>query len=240
MAMSKSLLDRQVSLIHHLTSAEAIFDGRHSRGLDKALHGIDPRLLHLEARFSHDKRMEKIAAVFPRTFALLGTDRNAIIAAFTASCPSVDISRIENARQFYGFLAARWLREPPELRYLPDVAALEFACASSRVAADNCPSAGNPAFGIRRNPAVMLLRTTYDIRSIIENGDESPIMNETRLAIAAPAGAGEPMIFDLTAEVFDLLAALGQWTDPAAFANSPDVNALIVELEDMRLVEIRR
>jgi hypothetical protein len=48
------------------------------------------------------------------------------------------------------------------------------------------------------------------------------------------------MIFDLTAEVFDLLAALGQWTDPAAFADSPDVNALITELEDIRLVEIGR
>ena len=99
---------------------------------------------------------------------------------------------------------------------------------------------GIRTFGIRRNPAVVLLRTTYDIRSIIENGDESPIMNETRLAIAAPAGAGEPMIFDLTSEVFDLLAALGRWTDPAAFADLPDVNALIVELEDMRIVEIRR
>jgi hypothetical protein len=240
MSMSKSLLDRQISLIHHLTSADAIFDGRHSRGLDTALHGIDPRLLHLEARFSHDKRMEKIAAVFPRTFALLGAGRNAIIAAFTDSCPSTDISRIENARQFYGFLAARWQREPPELRYLPDVAALEFACANARVAADNCPSAGDPAFGIRRNPAVILLQTTYDIRSIIENGDVSPVMSKARLAIAAPAGAGEPMIFDLTAEVFDLLAALDQWTDPAAFADSPDVNALIAELVEMRLMEIGR
>jgi hypothetical protein len=186
--------------------------------------------------------MEKIAAVFPRTFALLGVDSDAIIVAFTASCPPTDISRIENARQFHGFLASRWRRELPEPRYLSDVAALELACANSRAAADNRVSAEDRAVGFRRNPAVVLLRTTYDIRSMFANGAgrESPVMNETTLAIAAPSDADEPMIFDLTAEVFDLLAALDQWTDFAAFADSPEVNALIVELAAMRLVEMRR
>jgi hypothetical protein len=248
--MPSSLLDRQVSLIHHLTSADTIFGGGcgamfgagTGNGLDKALHGIDPRLLQLEARFSHDKRMEKIVAVFPRTFALLGTDRDAIVAAFTAACPPTDISRIENARQFYGFTAARWRRERPEPRYLPDVAALELACANSRAAADYRVSAEDRAVGIRRDPSVVLLRTIYDVRAMFENGarHDAPIMSEATLAIATPAGAGEPMIFELTAEVFDLLAALDQWTDPDAFAGSPDVNALVGELAAMRLLELRR
>jgi hypothetical protein len=239
--MSKSLLDRQISLIHHLTGADAIFDGGSGDGLDPALRGIDTRLLHLEARFSHDKRMEKIAAVFPRTFALLGDDRDAVIAAFTASCPPIDISRVENARQFHGFLVAQWRRKPPKPRYLPDVAALELAYANSRAAAENLPPAENSAVGIRRNPAAVLLRTVYDIRSMFEGGTshESPYLRKTTLAIA-PADSGEPMIFELSAEVFDLLAVLDQWTDPAAFADSPDVDVLVVELAAMRLVEIRR
>jgi hypothetical protein len=239
--MSKPLLDRQVSLIHHLTSADAIFGSGRGGELDQALRGIDPRLLHLEARFSHDKRMEKIAAAFPRTLALLGTGREAVIAAFAASCPPADISRIENARQFHGFLAACWQREPPVPPYLPDVAALELAFANSRAAADSHASAEDAGAGIRRKAGVVLLRTTYDIRSIFEDGagHELPVMNETALAIAAPDISGEPVIFDLTAEVFALLAALDQWTDTAAFEDSPDVNALIDKLAEMRLVEMR-
>ena len=47
----------------------------------RRLQGIDRGMLHLEARFSHEKRMEKIAAVFPVTFALIGAGRTASCAA---------------------------------------------------------------------------------------------------------------------------------------------------------------
>jgi hypothetical protein len=238
MTNAKSLLDRQTSLIRHLTSAETIF-GTGSGG-DRMLQGIDPNLLRLEARFSHDKRMEKIAAVFPRTVALLAADREAAIAQFTACCPPVDISRLENARQFHNFLAQCWKRQPPVPPYLPDVAALEWACAQSRAAADAQPPENRPPAGIRRRVGVVLLRTYYDIRLMFEGGsvNDPPALHELSLAVVAPEGMGAPMIFDLSAEVFALLAALDQWTDAAAFGGLPHADALVGELAEMRLVEV--
>ena len=134
--LAKRLLHRQARLLEYLTSGDAIFgDGRDVR-LDAALHGIDRALLHIEARFSHEKRMEKIAAVFPRTLALLGADRDATMRKFVEACPPVDISRIENARQFCDFLTACWQRQPPAPRYLPDVTACELALAQVRIEDD--------------------------------------------------------------------------------------------------------
>ena len=76
--MANLLLDRQVSLLKYLTSGTAIFGDTGDASLDPALHGIDRGLLILEARFSHEKRMGKIAAVFSRTFEILAGDQAAI------------------------------------------------------------------------------------------------------------------------------------------------------------------
>jgi hypothetical protein len=70
--MAKRLLHRQVSLLNYLTSGAAIFGDAREPPLDPALRGIDRALLRIEARFSHDKRVQKIVAVFARTFDLLG------------------------------------------------------------------------------------------------------------------------------------------------------------------------
>src|SRR6266700_8141778 len=70
--MPNRLLDRQASLLAYLTSGAAIFGERNGVPLDQALHGMDSALLRLEARFSYEKRLEKIASVFPRTIAMLG------------------------------------------------------------------------------------------------------------------------------------------------------------------------
>jgi hypothetical protein len=93
--------------------------------------------------------------------------------------------------------------------------------------------------GIRRRPGVELLLTAYDLRSIFKSdAGGPPRRRKTTLAILAAADAQEPVIFDLTAEVFDLLAALGQWTDRAAFGD-PDAAALVAGLVDAGLVELR-
>ncbi len=134
--MPKRLLERQVSLLDYLTSSGAIFGDKHDTPLDPALQGIDRALLRMEARFSHEKRMEKIAAVFPRTFKLLGTGRERIVREFVDACPPVDISRLENARQFHEFLRRRWRHTPPMPPYLCDVAACELACARARGATE--------------------------------------------------------------------------------------------------------
>jgi len=71
MYKAKGLLDRQVRLLEYLTSGEAIFDDGRGSLRDPILQGIDRRLLHIEARFSHEKRMDKIAAVMAKEHAQL-------------------------------------------------------------------------------------------------------------------------------------------------------------------------
>jgi hypothetical protein len=88
--MAERLLDRQISLLDYLTSGAAIFGDKRRA----ALVG----LLRLEARFSYEKRMEKIVAVFPNTFELLGADQAAIVREFVRTCPPMDIGHLINAR----------------------------------------------------------------------------------------------------------------------------------------------
>src|SRR5215212_6400802 len=86
--MSKRLLDQQTSLLHYLTSGRAIF-GSSGLPIDPALQALDRHRLGLEARFSHEKRMQKIIAVLPRTFALLGSA--ALLREFVDACPPREI-----------------------------------------------------------------------------------------------------------------------------------------------------
>jgi penicillin-insensitive murein endopeptidase len=187
------LLDRQARLLDYLTSSSTIFGGDADAPLDQALHGIDLRLLRLEARFSHEKRMEKIIAVFPNTFRLLGPDRATIVREFVNAFPPADSARMENARQFYDFLCDHWRNAPPEPPYLNDVAACEFACAGVRgglAPARPEPAGGKPPrpSSIRRNPNSVLLRCGHDVRTIFEDGGEggaAPTRRDTLLATFA-------------------------------------------------------
>ena len=242
MRKAMGLLDRQTRLLEYLTSGEAIFGDVGSPSRNPLLQGFDRALLHIEARFSHEKRMEKIAAVFPRTFALFGDDRDAIVREFVHACPPVDISRLENARQFYNFLISRWDNRPPTLRYLPDVTTCELAAAQVRIGADSpLPVAKRPAHNrpseIRRSPLIALLHTRFDVRPIFEgkSGDISPIERVVPLAISFRAG--EIGIFELTPEVFDLLAALDAWV---AVDELPNAEGLIADLGEAGLLEERR
>ena len=162
--MTKRLLDRQVSLLKYLTSGAAIL-GDADAARDHSLRGLDSRLLHLEARFSHSKRMDKIIAVLPRTSEILGDGRVVAMQEFAKTCPPTDISRLVNASQFCDFLSARRRAglEPP---YLADVAACELVFA--RVRAHHELRAENVAIRrsgnlIRRDPAIVLLRCEYDV-----------------------------------------------------------------------------
>jgi len=238
--MANRLLDRQARLLAYLTSATAIF-GEEGVAADPLL-GIDPALLHLEARFSHEKRMEKIGAAFPRTLRMLGANGAAVVRGFVEACPPRDISRLANARQFHEFLLARWQDEAPEPAHLPDVAACELACATVRVGADEAQEEGGicaaPPYGIRRHPGVVLLRCRHDVRPIFEQDSQAvPARRDTRLAVAMPLGAHGVQVMELLPVVFDLLAALGDWTDPAAFGSGPAAGGLIRDLIEHGLVE---
>jgi hypothetical protein len=245
--MSTRLLDRQISLLKYLTSGRAVFGADGGEVLDPALQGIDSRLLRLEACFSHEKRMEKISAVFHRTIGLLGSDQDAIVREFVGACPSIDITRLENARQFYDFLCARWRHEPVDPPYLRDVAACEFACVKARVGAEGPESQAaqdehSQGDRIRRHPGVTLLRCAYNIRPIFEGdaGAAAPVKRNTSLVIAMPPDAEHPQILELLPPAFDVLAALDDWTDPIALGPVPELDELIGDLAEHGLVELRR
>jgi hypothetical protein len=238
--MTGRLLDRQARLLEYLTSGGAIFGRRRGEAIDPALRGIDPHLLDLEARFSHEKRMEKVAGVFPATFALLGASTEGVVREFTHACPPQDISRIDNARQFHSFLTGRTTRKPGLPLHLLDVAACEMAFAEARVQADtgapreqDQPDAPRPT--MRRSRGVVLLRTAFDIRPVFE-GDASriPVERETHLAVAWISG--EAAILELTPEVFEVLAALNQWV---ALDDLPGADELAADLAGSGLLELR-
>jgi hypothetical protein len=244
--MAKPLLERQVSLIEHMTSGAVIFgtDGDSAAYLE----GIDCALLRIEAQFSYAKRMEKITAVLPRTFELLGSGEAKLVRAFVESCPPTTLSRLENACQFHGFLVSRWRHEAPDPPYICEVAACEIAFAkvdadpehhsSDRLTSVDRAHRG----GIRRCPNVILLRCAYDIRPIFETGPETavPAKRDTPLVVALPPGADRPQVFEIVPAIFDLLCALGDWIDPQGLDAEPDFAKLLADLTARGLVEVRR
>jgi hypothetical protein len=253
MVMPARLLQRQISLLEYLTSADAIF----GEGIDAPpvphLQGFDLAPLRLEACFSHEKRMEKIIAAFPRTFELLA-DQATVIRDFVAACPSVDIRRIENARQFYDFVCARWETAPPQPPYLRDVASCELAIATIRIkhkARPSQPVAAGHTMRFRRNRNAVFLPCTYDIRSIFEGhtseghaseaqASEAPARRDVMLAILIPPGAEQPAIFEVSAPVYALLVELDIWTDRATLGPMEGLDELIADLADHGLLEVSR
>jgi hypothetical protein len=202
-------------------------------------------LLDLEARFSFEKRVDKIVAVFPRTFAMLGAAQTTVLREFASVCRPIGLTRISNARQFYEFLLARWRHKPAKPAYLRDVAACELACATVRVEAVEAASPSRDETGaapgsIRRRPGVVLLRCAYDIRPIFEDASipGPPAKRATRLAIALPPGAIDPSVFELLPVVFDLLACIEDWTDPKELGLRSEPDVLIRELIEHGLIEV--
>jgi hypothetical protein len=243
--MANRLLDRQVSLLEYLTSGAAIFGRAGKAAIPPSLHGFDDDLLRLEAGFSHEKRIAKIAAVFPKTLAILGGKREAILRAFVEACPPSDISRIANARQFRDFLVVQWQRKRAEPAYLVDIAACELACAEVRGRVEDALPGTNsriPRRWIRRHPGIALLRCSFDVRPIFEDNvpTSEPIERDTAIAVAIPPDGGQPRMFELLPVVFELLLALDDWSDPAPLRAAPDLKGLIAELAENGLIEVRR
>jgi hypothetical protein len=244
--MPERLLDRQVRLLDHLTSGTAIFGADRGALTDRTPHGIHGGLLHLEARFSYEKRMEKIEWVLTGTLDLLGSNRAPMVRDFVEACPPVSISWLENARQFYDFLSARWRNEAPEPPYLPDVASYEMTYATVRAGefretvAFESTLAASPG-AIRRHPSVVLLRCGYDIRPILEGRTEnaSATRRDTLLAVAMLPGTDEPLVSELSCDLFEFLEMLDQFTDPAIFQDSPGVEKLLADVAAHGLIEVR-
>jgi hypothetical protein len=242
--MASQLLHQQASLIDYLTSRAAIFAEQTDTPLPPALYGIDCALLNLEAQFTHQKRMDKISAVFARTFTLLGAHSDSLVRDFAQTCPPVGITRLENARQFFDFLCARLRNDPRVPPYIGDIATCEFACAQARVD-DAQPVLQDreiaPPAAIRRHPNTILLRASYDIRPMFEGGVETvpPPKRDTPLGVTVPPGSAEPKIFELVPPIFHLLSLLDDWSDASEMRAEPELNKLIGELVTCGLIEVR-
>lgn len=235
--MAKRLLDRQTSLIEHLTRGATIFGDRREP-VAPALRQMARERLRLEARFSFDKRMEKITAAFPRTFRLLGQQCDGLVRKFADACPPVDITRIVNIRQFHAFLSAQWRRKRPKLDYLPDVANCELACAEVRARLDASQDAATirPPHHVRRHPGAVLLRCRFDIRPVFEDLPAPPVRRDTRVVVHLPPGADNPRVFEIEPVAFDVLSALDDWIDTAELG--PALQPLIEELAEHALLEV--
>jgi hypothetical protein len=245
--MANRLLDRQVSLVEYLASVAVLFGHDVNVPADPALQGIDRGLLRLEARFCCNKRIEKIIADFPRTFEIFAADQRLILREFVEVSRPTNMRSLANAREFYGFLLALWGNEPPNLAYLPDVAACELAMVEVRntVEDDEKPQkkdkCDGPKPGIRRRRGVVPLRCAHDIRSILEVGlgELVPPKRDTSLVVTLPVGFRDVRIVEVAPVVFDLLVRLDDWADPRTLGAIDDLENLVSRLAAHELIEVR-
>jgi hypothetical protein len=244
--MGDRLLDRQVSLLDYLSSAAALFGDQADAPVGAVLHGIDQGLLRLEARFACNRRIQKIIAVFRRTFEILGADQELVLRDFVEVSRPTTASTLTNARQFYEFLFARWQREPPKPAYLPDVASCELAMVEVRNMVEDRekpPKKGksDETKPIRRRRSVVPLRCAYDIRAIFElgSGEVIPPKRDTSFVVTLPAGLRDVRIFEVAPVAFDLLARLDDWSDPRTLGAIGDLENLVSYLAAHELIEVR-
>ena len=229
--MADTLLQRQARLLEHLTSASAIFG---EGDLSSDAFGFHRGLLHLEAKYSHQKRMEKIEAVLPRTLALLGAEREATVRAFAETSAPDSISRLDNARQFHQFLRARQQAAAPA--WLADVAAFEIAWAEAQGRNGTPRTKSGIPGSLRRHPAAVLLRSAHDIAPVLQERADEAAPHESFLAIALPDGKKAPELYVLSRELFELLELLDDFTDE--LDEIPD--AVIARLAACGLIEVDR
>jgi hypothetical protein len=239
--MSTRLLHLQTSLLEYLTSAAAIFGDRSVSPADYDLHGVDIGRLRLEARFSFDKRLAKISSVFPRTFAIFTGDWAPVLREFVDAQPPMDIGRLGNAQQFFDFLSKRLDHAQMEPAWLLDVAACELACAQVRAHTKMGESAiaDTVAGAVRCRPGAVLLRCTHDVRSVFEDhaGVGAAVKRQSLVVVFIPPHVDRLQICDVGREVFDLLSACPQWTDPATLGRGLD--ELVSDLAGRGLLEVR-
>ena len=231
--MADTMLQRQARLLEHLTSAGAIFG---EGDLSSDALGFHRGLLHLEARYSHQKRMEKIESVLSRTLALLGAEREATVRAFAETNAPDSISRLDNARQFHRFLRARQEEQAAAPPWLKDVAAFEIGWAEAQGGDVALGTKSGIPGSLRRHPAAVLLRSAYDIAPVLQERADEAAPHESFFAIALPSGKKAPELYVLARELFELLELLDDFTDE--LAELPD--AIIARLTASGLIEVSR
>jgi hypothetical protein len=176
---NRRLLDRQIELLRHLTSAQLLFGETtvSERSRDPVLRGISIPRLQLEAEMSYRKRMARVARLLRRTCSLLGDRRSSLFQSFAAACPPQSSVSYQDAVLFYEFLLGQWRSAAPSPSFIVDVAKLEMALARMwlfRAAARRRSSPTRSAFchegvWLGLAPGVELLDMDYDLRALFEN-----------------------------------------------------------------------
>jgi hypothetical protein len=67
-----------------------------------------------------------------------------------------------------------------------------------------------------------------------------PAKRDTPLVIAMPPGADGPQVLEVLPAIFDLLAALDDWTDAAPTSEGAEFAKLLANLAAHGLIEVRR
>ena len=203
-------------------------------------------MLRLQARFICNKRLEKIIAVFPRTFEILGADQRLILREFVAISRPTKTSTLANATEFHEFLSARWEYEAPNPAHLADVAACELAMIVVR---DVIEDRGEPAKkdkneaskrAIRCRSGVVPLRCAYDVRSVFDagSGQVVPPKRDTSLVVTLLSGFRDVGIVEVDPVVVAALTLLDNWTDPSMLDDFGDDN-LVSHLAVHGLIDVQ-
>jgi len=244
--MASRLLLRQISLLRYLSSAAAMFGDQSKAPVDRALRGIDPAALRLQARFACNKRLERIAAVFPRTLEILANDRTLILREFVEAIPPTSKSTLANAREFHAFLMLRWEYEAPRPLYLPDVASCELAMTEvrnvvkdhERVTKDVSKRAGNC---IKRRRSVVVLSCAFDVRPIFDSGSSNIVApkRKTSIAVTLTAGSREVRLVKVPTNAGDALMLLDDWTHARVLDAFGERDYLLRLLAAQELIEMQ-
>jgi hypothetical protein len=242
--MANRLLEQQASLLDYLSSPAVIFGDQADATLNPALQDIDRGVLRLQARFACNKRIERITAIFPLTFEILGSDQKLVLREFIGVSQPTEKSPFPNAREFHEFLSARWRRKSPEPAHLPDVAAGEFAMAQvSNAVEDREPPAKGDGLkrSVRRRHSVVALRCAYDVRSIFDAASVAavPPKRETSLVVSFPSGCCDPHIVEVPKVIADALMLLDDWTDPSRLHAFGNPDNLVRYLTVQEFIDVR-
>lgn len=224
-------------------------DGFRSSAPRAGLMGIRPEMLELLAELALGKRIEKIAKILRKTCSYLQQDLRDLGTEFASQHPSIRPDSFFNACQFYSFLRHRWLIQPPERPFLPDLAYCELAMIAVerkvRPGAQqkllSSPSCGK--FKIRRHPAVHTRRCQYNIRGLLagEDANQGPVGAEpVCLVLSQPLNEATPKVFHIRGDLFALLRSWTGWSFHGAAELMEDDGVLELwrKLECLGFIEV--
>ena len=79
------------------------------------------------------------------------------------------------------------------------------------------------------------------MRAILEGraGTGDAAERDTPLAMSIPPGGEHPIVSELSAELFDLLAMLDDFVDADEFSDLPEPTRLVADLASRGLLEVR-